>query len=189
MATVFNFSLYLLIFPLFWFWNVFFMFLSTLASNHGGGSSEEDMDVGDKVTQIFTVSFMKGYLPGVKKAIKDLLELAELVVGHKAVFWHALIGNTEGTEVELDILLRKAFANTSRVQSDDNWYWVANQAALNDIKAGVQFRHVGLDFVLFGNVYKAAPFILGKLADSCAFTFTPPKDFTLKDIKRVVRAF
>ena len=189
MATVFDFSLYLSIFPVFWFWNVFFTFLGTLASNHGGGSSEEDMDVGGEVNQLFTVSFAKGFAPGEKKDIRGLLESAELAVARKAVFWHALVGNTEGTEAELDILLRKAFAKTSRVQYDDDWYWVANQTALIDIKAGVQFRHVGLDFVMFGNAYEAAPFILGGMSDPRAFTFNPPKDSTLEDIKRVVRAF
>ena len=147
------------------------------------------MDIGGEVNQLFSVSFTKGFPPGEKKDIRHLLESAELAVARKAVFWHALVSNMEGTEAELDILLRKAFAKTSRVQYDDDWYWVANQAALIDIKAGVQFRHVSLDFVMFGNTYEAAPFVLGRLADSRAFTFTPPKDFTLEDIKRVVRAF
>ena len=68
----------------------------------------------------------------------------------------SLDGNSEGNDTELDNLVQRAFKKTGRVRDDRAFYWEeANHHELLDPKAGIQFRNVGLDCVLFGNTHKA----------------------------------
>lgn len=149
--------------PLLALWNILFSFVAIWADVEDGGGaggeeSSSDEEMGEAtVIPLYATSWSHATENPTKVAITIAQDDLERMVGHKAVFWSSLEGNSMDNDAELDNLVRRAFKKTGRVKDDGAFYWEeTNHRELLDPKAGLQFRNVGLDCVLFGNAREAA---------------------------------
>lgn len=170
-----NLSLYLSLFPLWWFYRLLFVGLFTLAGPSGGGdpatAGNVDMDDADAVYG--NVEWLlrlreANSIPGVSiSAVSDgamgllqkLLDGYEKRLPSKAVFSWGLANNGTDGESELDNQVRRALKKSAMVFYDGLWYFTAlGTHELLDGKAGVQMRNFGVDFLFFGNAWDFAGF-------------------------------
>ena len=139
-----NTRIYLAIGPLLALWNTLFGFVAVWADEEGGGTaggeeSSSDEEMGDATAvPLYATSWSHTTKNPTKVAITIAQDDLERMVGHKAVFWSSLDGNSEGNNAELDNLVRRAFKKTGRVRDDGAFYWEeANHRELLDPKAGM----------------------------------------------------